>query len=334
MSWLTELRNNREDADVTLHCQEDVIMAHSFILKNRYLITSNSCERDLLKNFPQMLFSFHHFYLSRSAYFKTKLTTLVGDLNNVVKVEECTSFVLAKVLDFMYDIKLPAELSYEDAKSLLAMADLYMMDDLKDVAGSFLADRHLANANILEISKVADKYTATKLRERCCEFIFSNHASLDKKVLTELYKTLPNLGEMAWQEILSNGRPVEGAADILKKVLGIDLTKKFKKRRDFQSEDDYMMYVMANIKPNMLVLRNTEGRFYDQRIHTLYTLSTGAMGKITKIDFTDKKASVQWFDVRGKNQQHQITSLKDPTNVTFVDLNLLTSPVSVRDEMR
>jgi len=88
---------------------------------------------------------------------------------------------------------------------------------------------------------------------------------------------------------------------------------------------------MANTKPNMLVLRNTKGSYYDHR--TSYTLPTGAMGKITKIDFTDKKASVQWFDVLGKQNSFP-TSLKDPTNVTFMDLNLLTSPVSVRDEMR
>ena len=259
---------------------------------------------------------------------------MVGDLNKVVKVEECTSFVLARVIDFMYDIKLSDELSYEDLKTVLAMADLYMMEDLKDAAGFLISDWHLADGNILEISKVADKYTAKKLQERCCEFIFDNHASLDKKVQTELYEVLPNLGEMAWQEMVSNGRPLEGAADILKKVLGIDLTKKFKKRRDFQSEDDFMMYVMANIKPNMLVLRNTEGHCYDHR--TSYycpCLPTGAMGKITKIYFTDKKASVQWFDVLGKQNSFP-TSLKDPTNVTFVDLNLLTSPVSVRDEMR
>ena len=249
---------------------------------------------------------------------------MVGDLNKVVKVEECTSFVLARVIDFMYDIKLPAELSYEDLKTVLAMADLYMMEDLKDAAGFLISDWHLADGNILEISKVADKYTAKKLQERCCEFIFDNHASLDKKVQTELYEVLPNLGKLAWQEIVSKGRPVEGAADILKHVLGIDLTQKFERRRDFQSENDYIMYVMAKIKPNMLVLRNTEGRYFDHWNLIAYTLPTGAMGKITSINFTDKMASVKWFDVR----------CKDPEEVIFEDLDLLTSPVSVRDEMR
>ena len=35
MAQLAELRINRDDADVTLNCQGDVVMAHSLILKTR-----------------------------------------------------------------------------------------------------------------------------------------------------------------------------------------------------------------------------------------------------------------------------------------------------------
>ena len=35
MAQLAELRNNRDDADVSLNCQGEVIMAHSLILKTR-----------------------------------------------------------------------------------------------------------------------------------------------------------------------------------------------------------------------------------------------------------------------------------------------------------
>ena len=110
-----------------------------------------------------MFFLFRHLLLSRSEYFKTKLTTLVGDLNKVVRVEECSSFVLAKVLDFMYDIKLPAELSFEDAKAILTMADFYLIEDLKDAVGSLIADKHITENNILEMSQMAEKYTAKNL---------------------------------------------------------------------------------------------------------------------------------------------------------------------------
>ena len=249
---------------------------------------------------------------------------MVGDLNKVVKVEECTSFVLARVIDFMYDIKLSDELSYEDLKTVLAMADLYMMEDLKDAAGFLISDWHLADGNILEISKVADKYTAKKLQERCCEFIFDNHASLDKKVQTELYEVLPNLGELDWQEIVSKGRPVEGAADILKKVLGIDVTQKFKKGVDFQSEDDHTKYVMANIKPNMLVL-HTKGytlfKFGPMPSYKILNIPIGALGRVEDINFTGKSAKVKWF--------LENPDCPDQIDVDFDCLDLHTNPINI-----
>ena len=36
MAQMAELRNNRDDADVTLNCQGVVIKAHSFLLGIRY----------------------------------------------------------------------------------------------------------------------------------------------------------------------------------------------------------------------------------------------------------------------------------------------------------
>ena len=36
MAQMAELRNNRDDADVNLNCQGELIKAHSFILRTRY----------------------------------------------------------------------------------------------------------------------------------------------------------------------------------------------------------------------------------------------------------------------------------------------------------
>ena len=52
MAQLAEMRNNRDDADVTLNCQEEVVKAHSFILGTRYtymsvLITIYSFEKTI-----------------------------------------------------------------------------------------------------------------------------------------------------------------------------------------------------------------------------------------------------------------------------------------------
>ena len=39
MAQMAELRNNRDDADVTLNCHRELIKAHSFILRTRYACT-------------------------------------------------------------------------------------------------------------------------------------------------------------------------------------------------------------------------------------------------------------------------------------------------------
>ena len=56
-------------------------------------------------------------------------------------MDECSPHVLATVVDFIYGIGIPEDCSKEDARSLLAMADLYLMDDLKDAVGSFIANK-------------------------------------------------------------------------------------------------------------------------------------------------------------------------------------------------
>ena len=105
--------------------------------------------------------------LLRSEYFKTALNTSVGNNNKVLKVDECSSRILAAVVDFIYGIGIPEDMKgdFEDAKTLLAMADLYLMEDLKDAVGALIATKHITTINILEVSQMAEKYRAQKLKE-------------------------------------------------------------------------------------------------------------------------------------------------------------------------
>ena len=114
----------------------------------------------------------------RSKYFKTALNTEVGDQKNVIEVQECSLHVLAMVIDLMYGIGIPKEFSSDDAKSLLTMADLYLMEDLKDAVAPLLA-KHLSTDNILETTKMAEKFTAENLMEMCSDFINANISNLD-----------------------------------------------------------------------------------------------------------------------------------------------------------
>ena len=113
---------------------------------------------------------------------------------------------------------------------------LYLTEDLKNAVGSLIATKHTNKDNILEISQMAEKYSALKLKELCCEFIFQNLKTLDEKLLMELYKVLPLLGEKAWLELVKGTREQS-------EVMGINMTYPVKTRGDFESDDDYKIYI-------------------------------------------------------------------------------------------
>ena len=63
------------------------------------------------------------------------MNTGVGDNSKTMEVEEFSYEVLSVAVDFMYGIEIPEEFdNEEDLMSLLQMADLYLMEDLKDAA--------------------------------------------------------------------------------------------------------------------------------------------------------------------------------------------------------
>ena len=61
------------------------------------------------------------------------------------------------------------------------MADLYLMDDLKDAVASHMTPQ-LDKDNIMDICHLAEKYTARKLKEMCNDFIVTC-VSIAKEIL-------------------------------------------------------------------------------------------------------------------------------------------------------
>ena len=57
-------------------------------------------------------------------------------------MEECSPRVLAVAVDFIYGIEIPEDFSHSESFDLLAMADLYLMEDLRDAVGSLIASKH------------------------------------------------------------------------------------------------------------------------------------------------------------------------------------------------
>ena len=202
----------------------------------------------------------------------------------------------------------------EHANSLLAMADLYLMEDLKDAVGSLIISKHTSIGNIFEISQMAEEFSSQKLKELCCEFIFQNLQILDKKMLMELYEALPMLGEKAWLELVNKGRP-QTNTDVLNRVLGINTTEPFKKREDFQSGDDYKGYVMNHIKPNMLVRCNRGINFKSLGGKIL----EGAIGRVISCDLNGVKAKWLKTELTPKMKFVNIDILTPPVDAAFFD---------------
>ena len=81
------------------------------------------------------------------------------------------------------------------------MANLYLLDDLKDVVGAFVSKdlvQKSLGTRILALSQLAEKYSAQKMQETCCDYLLENFSQFDKEVLDELFLALPILGKKAW----------------------------------------------------------------------------------------------------------------------------------------
>ena len=143
-------------------------------------------------------------------------------------MKECSQLVFETVINFMYGANIPNGLTLEDAKSLLAMADLYKMDDLKSVV-ALLIGKQLNMNNIQEISELAEKHSALKLKKLCCDFILTD---IDKLDTTKMDGSFPVLTVLGKAYLEKNKRCLALAS----KLLGINVTEMgcFKKLNDFK----------------------------------------------------------------------------------------------------
>ena len=96
----------------------------------------------------------------------------------------------------MYGKSLAGEnLDWEEATTLLPMADFFLMDDLKDAAIPVIGNL-LSLDNILEAAELAVKHSKEKLKEVCCDFALSRIPPNDhsNELLQKLILILPIFG--------------------------------------------------------------------------------------------------------------------------------------------
>ena len=285
---LKELDANRSEADITFKCQGELFKAHSFLLAMRFV-----------NHVSMMLMATETIrFLFRSKYLRKKLSTSSGDQNRVIEVFECPPRVLAPTINFMYGIAIPEDFSSQDVKSLLYMAHLYDMEDLKDAVAPRIGDQ-LNLKNILEISKMALKFNALKLTEICCDFILANVDGLSSSLLDQLFKVMPFKGMVA--------KRCFRVIDIADKVLGVNLATTFKNRKDFLSDSEYQDYIMKTIRPNMLVV--------SKKSQAGNLVHEGALGRVVRCDMS-LGPLVKWIS-------------GNTLTIPFLDLEILTPPINV-----
>ena len=176
-------------------------------------------------------------FLYRSEYFKTALSTNVGDNSKSINVSEFSFEVLSIAVDFMYGIEIPESFNKsEDLKSLLHLADLYLMEDLKTAAGLLIA-YGLNKDNVFDVSLLADKFRAEALRNKCVDYLFDNASSIDGEKFSVLSEGAV-MASLAKKFVLETKKPARRPLWITK-LFGEE--PDFKKREDFASlvDNDY-----------------------------------------------------------------------------------------------
>ena len=238
-------------------------------------------------------------YFTRSAYFKTALNTDVGDTSKTLEVTEFSYEVLSAAVDFMYGIELPEDFnSKDDLKSLLHLADLYLMDKLKN-AVSYRISKDLNTENVFDTSELAETFSSVALIEQCASFIFDNASAVDEKIMS-----------MKEGAVLTS---------LLKKfVVQAKKNPSFKRRQDFESVADYSEYVKANIKPRMFVRCNQSINWSG------YIVKAGHVGFVGNFELNPSSVAVRWLTPKKGDPAH---ALRDNYFYgPYEHLDLLTSP--------
>ena len=228
----------------------------------------------------------------------------------MMEVKEFSYDVLSTAVDFMYGKDIPEDFNNaKDLEGLLHMADQYLMADLKDAVGARIGEA-LTRENILETSKLAELFTALKLSEKCADFLIKHMDAVADEELDGLGgAVLGELGKKAMKEFKKSSW--------MSKLWGEKVD--FKKREDFEADEDYKGYVMARVEPKMLVRCNQKSSWksLSANLYQLMDVKVGDIGCIQSIEFST--VTVKWLNVAEPQGE--------PRQGRFEHLDLLTRPV-------
>ena len=176
-------------------------------------------------------------FLNRSEYFEMALSKdWLEKKERRMEIKECSVEALHVAVNFMYGINIPED--FKEHVELLHLAELFMLDNLKEVIGKRLA-KALTKSNYLVIGQIAELYSNTNLITKCGHFVYEEFGDGDEINWEEMGK-LPKV--MA----VFGKRAMKGKKDrVPSKVL--------KKREDYASDQLYGDYVRQNVDKGSIV---------------------------------------------------------------------------------
>ena len=125
-------------------------------------------------------------FLNRSEYFEKALSEgWLEENEKKIELEECSVEALQVAVNFIYGINIPED--FKEYGELLHLAELFMMDNLKEVVEERLS-KALTKSNYLEIGQFAELYSITSLITRCGHFVFEEIGDGDEVNWEEMAK--------------------------------------------------------------------------------------------------------------------------------------------------
>ena len=171
---------------------------------------------------------------NRSEYFEMALSKdWLEKKEKKMELKDCSAEALHVAVNFMYGINIPED--FKEHGELLHLAELFMLDNLKEVIEEQLA-KALTKSNYLEISQMAELYSNTSLITKCGHFVFEEFGDGD---------------EINWEEM--GKLPKVMAAFGKRAMKGKEDMKVFKKREDFATDELYGDYVRQNVQKGSVV---------------------------------------------------------------------------------
>ena len=120
----------------------------------------------------------HSFVLSaRSSVFQTAINgNFKEKKERRITINDFESKTVEEMIRFLYGFEIPEIL--ENIEELLALADMYQLDDLK-AATVLRMGQNIQKENVFNILEAAEKYSAENAIDNCLDFITKNYTTQD-----------------------------------------------------------------------------------------------------------------------------------------------------------